>query len=132
MIEAAVSTEQSRLRLSEIERARRAVMDEGQLSRGRLADGGDEAAWIERSWRRCLQEGRRPQDRVTFDVIPAQEFRRVEEANHALITAAGPVLGRLGRALGRTRYFAVLTNQHGVVVLSMQGWGMFRRRVPAV
>lgn len=116
MNKAAVSAEPSRLRLAEIERARRTVMEEGRALSDVLAAGGEERGWIERSWRRCLQEGRRPEERVSFDVIPTQELRRVEEANHALIAAARPVLGQLGEALASTRYFAVLTNHRGIVV----------------
>lgn len=116
MNRAAGSTDQSRLRLSQIERARQAVMEEGRTASDLVVYGGEEAAWIERSWRRCLQQGRRPQERVTFDQVAANELRRVTEANHALVTAARPVLGQLGQALASTRYFAILTNQHGVVV----------------
>jgi transcriptional regulator of acetoin/glycerol metabolism len=103
-------------RLQQIEQARQAVMDEGRSMTDALVDGWYDAAWIERSWRRCLQSGQRPQDPVGFDMIPAQQFRRVEEANHQLVTAARPVLEQLGRAIASSRYFAILTNQDGVVV----------------
>ncbi|MDB5860487.1 MAG: signal transduction protein : sensor, domain [Ramlibacter sp.] len=110
----ATSTAQSRL--LQIERSRHAVMQEGSSMTDVLVNGWYEGAWIERSWRRCLQSGQRPQDHVGFDLVPAQVFRRVEEANHQLVTAARPVLEQLGRAIASTRYFAILTNQDGVVV----------------
>ena len=53
---------------------------------------------------------------MVFDVIPAQAFRRTEEANHTLLAAARPALKKLGHAIADTRYFAVLTNADGVVV----------------
>lgn len=103
-------------RLQDIQRARQAVMQEGRSMTDVLVDGWYGAGWIERSWRRCLENGQRPQDAVAFDVVPRQQARRVEEGNHLLVSAARPVLEQLGRAIASTRYFAILTNQHGVVV----------------
>jgi transcriptional regulator of acetoin/glycerol metabolism len=103
-------------RLLQIARARRAVLQEGRSATDLLVDGWYEGAWIERSWRRCLQTGQRPDDAIGFDVVPAQQSRRVEEANHQLVAAARPVLEQLGRAIASTRYFAILTNDSGVVV----------------
>lgn len=103
-------------RLRQIARARQAVMAEGRSMTDVLIGGWYEQAWIERSWRRCLTSGLRPRDRVIFDVVPAQQMRRTAEANHLLASAARPVLEQLGRAIASTRYFAILTNQDGVVV----------------
>ena len=99
-------------RLHQIALARSAVMDEG---RPPPADWSGRA-WIERSWRRCLAAGRRPQEAVAFDLIPAPALRRLAEANHTLVKAARPVLERLSRAIAGTRYFAILTNHDGIVV----------------
>lgn len=103
-------------RLRQIARARRAVMQEGGSMTDVLVNGWYDGAWIERSWRRCLGQGLRPQDAVGFDVVPAHQLRRVEEANHELVAAARPVLEQLGRAIASTRYFAILTNEQGIVV----------------
>src|SRR5215211_2938158 len=103
-------------RLLQIERARRSVMEEGRSMTDVLVHGWYEGAWLERSWRRCLQNGRRPQEHVGFEVMPQQQLRRVEEANHLLVSAARPVLEQLGRAIASSRYFAILTNQDGLVV----------------
>lgn len=98
-------------RLQLIDRARRAVLDESQSPIVALS-----ASWIERSWRRCLSSGLRPEQEVGFDVVPAQFQRHTEEANHNLVQAARPILEKLGRAIVDTRYFVILTNAQGVVV----------------
>lgn len=113
MIPAALAAD---TRLQQIASARHAVMDEGRSLTGMLVGHWHELSWIERSWRRCLDNGRRPGEPVSFDVIPPQALRRVDEENHALTSAARPVLQRLGRAIASTRYFAILTNRDGVVV----------------
>jgi transcriptional regulator of acetoin/glycerol metabolism len=73
-------------------------------------------SWIARSWQRCLALGLAPTQRVAFNAVSAPAMRRTEETNRALVLAARPVLEQLGRAMVDTRYFAILTNQHGVVV----------------
>jgi transcriptional regulator of acetoin/glycerol metabolism len=103
-------------RLLHIEQARHAVMQEGRSATDVLVHGWYESAWIERSWRRCLGQGQDPRGRVGFDLVPEQHMRRVLDANHQLVSAARPVLEQLGRAIASTRYFAILTNQDGVVV----------------
>jgi transcriptional regulator of acetoin/glycerol metabolism len=108
------SPDQQRLR--QIDRARRAVMVENRSASEVMLDSGPELGWIERSWRRCLANGQRPDQRVVFDVLPAQAARRTEEANQTLLQAARPVLEKLGRAIAHSRYFAILTDAQGVVV----------------
>jgi transcriptional regulator of acetoin/glycerol metabolism len=103
-------------RLQQIEIARRAVLMEGRSITDVMVNAWYDHAWIERSWRRCLGNGLQPQQAVGFDMIPPQVLRRVEEENRTLVAAARPVLERLGRAIASTRYFAILTNQDGVVV----------------
>ena len=103
-------------RLLQITRARQAVMEEGGSMTDVLVQGWYDAGWIERSWRRCLQDGRRPTERLGFDVVPQQQMRRITEANQLLVAAARPALEQLGRAIASTRYFAILTNQDGVVI----------------
>ncbi|AEG92423.1 helix-turn-helix domain-containing protein [Ramlibacter tataouinensis] len=103
-------------RLQQIAQARDAVMAEGRPATEALVDGGWDRSWIARSWRRCLDSGRRPQERVSFDLVPAQAARRVEEASQTLLYAARPVMERLCRAIANTRYFAILTDAEGVVI----------------
>ena len=100
----------TRDRLALIDVARRSVMH---------GAGSAQAAidpWIERSWRRCLAAGQRPDQRVGFDMVSSAARRRVQEANRPLVQAARPVLDRLSRALASTRYFAILTDGHGIVI----------------
>ena len=103
-------------RLGQIDQMRHTVITEGRSAAGMLVDGWGDRSWIERSWRRCLASGRRPDHRLAFDVITAQARRRTEEANHMLVTAARPVLDKLGRAIANSHYFAILTDPQGVVV----------------
>jgi sigma-54 dependent transcriptional regulator, acetoin dehydrogenase operon transcriptional activator AcoR len=98
-------------RTLQISQARLAVLNEGKSVPGLLTD-----PWIERSWQRCLASGKKPEQEVTFQMLAPQTPRRTEEANHGLVQAARPVLEKLGQAIANTRYFAILTNPHGVVV----------------
>ena len=101
----------SQQRLAQIARARHTVLLEGHC----LAES-QSAPWIERSWQRCLQSGKRPDHAITFDVVNPQTMRRTREANYLLAEAARPILEKLGAAIASTRYFAILTNADGVVV----------------
>lgn len=96
-------------RLGLIATARRSVLLEGQAC-------GGIAPWIQRSWQRCLAQGRRADEAVAFDAVSAADIRRITEHNQPLIRAAQPTLHKLARAMADTRYFAILTNAQGVVV----------------
>jgi len=98
-------------RLALIADARRAVMHDGAPTPTTSVE-----PWIERSWRRCLASGHRPEQRLTFDTVSAPALRRTTEHNRDLVEAARPVLDTLAHAIANTRYFAILTNAHGVVV----------------
>lgn len=100
-------------RLARIGRARQAVL----YGESRPADAAPALeGWIERSWRRCLASGQRPEQAPSFDTVPAAEMRRHQDASHQLVQAAKTTLDRLGHAIADTRYFAILTNEAGVVV----------------
>lgn len=100
-------------RLAHIGQARRAVLY-GDVAGHQPATVVDN--WIQRSWLRCLANGHRPDRAPSFDTIAAPALRRTLDANRLLVQAARPVLASLGQAIADTRYFAILTNQHGVVV----------------
>ncbi len=103
-------------RLAQIDAMRRAVILEGRSSTGLSPGSWTDQDWIQRSWRRCLDGGQRPEHSLTFEVVPSQARRRTEEANHMLLQAAKPLLERLGRAIANSHYFAILTDAQGVVI----------------
>lgn len=98
-------------RLSHIAAARQQMLDNGSSLSAPLIE-----SWIERSWRRCLAWGQRPQQAVNFDVISQAHVRRLQEEHQPLLNAAQHELDRLSRAISGTRYFALLTNAQGVVI----------------
>lgn len=109
-------------RLQQIALARQAVLQDG-ISNPRAGM----QAWIERSWQRCLASGKRPEQKVTFDMVLPATIKRLLEANRAFVQTARPVLQSLSRAIATTRYFAVLTDAHGVVI---DAHGAIDRRDP--
>ncbi|QJC55527.1 Acetoin catabolism regulatory protein [Polaromonas vacuolata] len=100
-------------RLTSIHNARQSLLYSGEVAT--IAMPGLES-WIANSWQRCLTNGNRPGDVLSFDLVSAPARRRSVEANRALIIAAAPVLAKLMRAIGDTPYFAILTNHNGVVI----------------
>jgi transcriptional regulator of acetoin/glycerol metabolism len=102
-------------RLALIERARRSVIQDDPATPAGRHDPWIEP-WIERSWRRCLANGHRPEQHLAFEQLSAQAMRHTAEANRSLVQVARPILDKLCRALTDTRYFAILTNASGVVV----------------
>ncbi|MDR2332082.1 MAG: GAF domain-containing protein [Burkholderiaceae bacterium] len=106
-------------RLAQISRARQSVLADGDAvgtCESYPLGMGSDFDWIERSWRRCMAQGLRPEQHVGFDLVSAQQMRRVREVHRPLVDAARPVLQGLGRATASTRYFAILTDADGVVV----------------
>ena len=97
-------------RLSQIEQARRNVMNEGASASPWLTD------WISESWQRCLQQGMQPQDEVGFSPLSQAQIKRTLDRNHDFVNAARPELERLGRAIAGTSFFAMITDAQGVVV----------------
>ena len=98
-------------RLHQIATARQAVLHDGKS----MSRTGTQA-WIERSWQRCLASGKRPDQKVCFDMVAPTAMRRFVDANHALLQTARPILQSLSQAIASTRYFAVMTDAQGVVI----------------
>lgn len=98
-------------RLANIERARQVVMQEHSALPANAV-----APWIERSWRRCVSLGLQAQDPVIFNPVSQQLAHDTLHTNRQLVQSAKPILESLARAIVNTRYFAILTNAHGVVV----------------
>jgi transcriptional regulator of acetoin/glycerol metabolism len=114
-------------RLGRIAQARQQVLHEPTALTSGLLE-----PWIEQSWQRCLRQGRRPEQRVAFDPVSAAELKRSAERHQPLLQAARPILSQLGRTLADTRYFAILTNQHGVVIDTDGPLDHSDRRVAAI
>ena len=100
-------------RIANISHTRQALLY-GQTTQSVETD--DVERWIQRSWLRCLADGHRPNIAPTFDAVAPTLLKRTLEGNRLLVQAARPELERLSRAIADTRYFAILTDQHGVVV----------------
>ncbi|MFM9921566.1 helix-turn-helix domain-containing protein [Variovorax sp. H27-G14] len=96
-----------------IAQARRELI-EGEAPRPR--GGACIDSWIARSWQRCIEAGRRPQQRVSFDPVSQADRSDIAERNRALVLVARPIIERLSRAIADTRYFAILTDAQGIVV----------------
>ena len=98
-------------RLQQIALARQAVLHDGKS----MSRTGTQP-WIERSWQRCLANGKRPDEKVSFAVVAPTAKQRLADSHHALLHNARPVLLSLTKAIASTRYFAILTNAQGVVI----------------
>ena len=98
-------------RLQQIAQARRAVLGDGALLGAPRVE-----TWIERSWRRCLGLGLRPDQRIGFDAVSRAAIEQARSANQPLIRAATPVIAAMARTMGDTGYFAILTDASGVVI----------------
>lgn len=98
-------------RLQSIARARNSLLHEHRTDPGHPL-----SAWVERSWQRCLARGMTPEHEAPFEQLSPQSMRHTAEANAQLVHTARPLLQHLGRAIVDTGYFAILTNQDGVVV----------------
>ena len=101
----------SQTRLHQIALARQAVLQDGKS----MSRTGTQA-WIERSWQRCLASGKRPEQKVSFDVVAPNAMRHLIDSHQTLLTIARPTLQCLARAIANTRYFVILTNAQGVVI----------------
>ena len=101
----------SQIRLHQIALARQAVLQDGKS----MSRTGTQA-WIERSWQRCLASGKRPEQKVSFDVVAPNAMRHLIDSHQTLLTIARPTLQCLARAIANTRYFVILTNAQGVVI----------------
>lgn len=71
---------------------------------------------ISRSWQRCLAQGLMPGGPVVFAAVATHTVRAAQEGCAALRQAARPVLQDLGKTLARTGYFALLTDNQGMVI----------------
>lgn len=101
----------SGLRLTQIEQARRNMLEARDPAACPWL-----AAPIDRSWRRCLEMGMDPSARVAFEPVTEASRRRALDRSRPLQLAAAPVIRSMARAMLHTRYFAILTDEQGIVM----------------
>jgi transcriptional regulator of acetoin/glycerol metabolism len=92
------NTPASQDRLNLIERARQAVLVDGQVGTPWVHD------WISNSWRRCIDQGMQAEHSVAFNPVSASHTKQTLDQNHGLIKAAKPELERVGRAIAGTQF----------------------------
>lgn len=91
--------------------ARQAILAQGLDATHRWGN-----AWLERSWQRCLAQGRHPHEPVVFAPVNANDLSLALARSRGLREAAQPVIGHLARAMADLRYFALLTDADGTVI----------------
>ena len=72
-------------RLEQIQQARQRVLERGASATDALVGAWYDRAWLERSWRRCLAQGQRPEQSIGFNVVAPLARRRAEEAHRTLL-----------------------------------------------
>lgn len=91
----------------------RSLSNRDALSNGQVAEA------IERSWRRCLNNGLTPDAPQAPVVITAQELAVRQQNNHILITHAEPEMATLTEQIAHTRSMVILTDSEGVILRTM-------------
>ena len=86
-------------RLQQIEQTRRALLTSDVPPDQLLHAAWNDRAWLLRSWQRCLAQGQRPEQPVSFDAVPAAARQRADEAHRSLLAAARPEMQRLAQQL---------------------------------
>lgn len=90
--------------------ARHHYFDDGVLPEGLLEQP------LLRSWERCRQSGRAPQEDVAFDPVERSHLRALLEREHRLLQAAGPELEALAGSVSKVGYAVMLTDTVGQVL----------------
>lgn len=93
--------------------AQQALLSREALSNGQVAEA------IERSWRRCLNNGLTPDAPQAPVVITAQDLALRQQNNHFLITHAEPEMATLTEQIAHTRSMVILTDSDGVILRTM-------------
>ncbi len=87
-----------------------ALLSKEALSNGQVAEA------IERSWRRCLNNGLTPDAPQAPVIITAQDLAIRQQNNHFLITHAEPEMATLTEQIAHTRSMVILTDSEGVIL----------------
>ncbi|MDR7149386.1 transcriptional regulator of acetoin/glycerol metabolism [Hydrogenophaga palleronii] len=90
--------------------ARQHYFNDGQLPDGLLDQP------LLRSWERCRQSGRAPQEHVVFDPVERSHLSALLEREHRLLQAARPELDVLAGRVSEVGYAVLLTDTVGQVL----------------
>lgn len=85
----------------------------------RKLTSGQVAEAIERSWRRCLNQGLTPDAPQSPVVITSQDLALRQQNNQFLITHAEPEMATLSEQIAHTRSMVILTDSDGVILRTM-------------
>ena len=85
----------------------------------KILTSGQAAEAIERSWRRCLNQGLTPDAPQTPVVMTAQDLALRQQNNQFLITHAEPEMATLSEQIAHTRSMVILTDSDGVILCTM-------------
>lgn len=85
------------------------------LSRG-VVEHGSVPQEIERSWRRCLDNGMEVGSQVRTEILTRQELLLKQESNHLLLSQARPEMDSLNQQISHTRSVIVLTDHEGFIL----------------
>lgn len=87
------------------------------LARGVVENGGVSEE-IERSWRRCVENGMEVGAQVRTEILTRQELLVKQEANQLLLSQARPEMESLNEQISHTRSVIVLTDAQGFILHS--------------
>lgn len=81
-------------------------------------DKGSVSKEIERSWRRCVENGMEVGASVRTEILTQQELLEKQEANQLLLSHARPEMESLNAQISHTRSVIVLTDAQGFILHS--------------
>ncbi|MCB5184750.1 sigma-54-dependent Fis family transcriptional regulator [Methylobacillus gramineus] len=88
------------------------------LARGVVEDG-QIAEEIQRSWRRCVENGMDADSPIRTEILTRQELRLKQETHHLLLSQARPEMDSLNEQISHTRSVIVLTDNEGIILHSL-------------
>jgi transcriptional regulator of acetoin/glycerol metabolism len=94
-------------------RARQEFFSVGRVREGAIAEA------IERSWRRCLNNGLDSASHVVNELITQQELALRCEQNELLLSHARPEMATLNEQIAHTRSMVILTDNEGFILHSL-------------
>jgi transcriptional regulator of acetoin/glycerol metabolism len=94
-------------------RAREEFFSAGRVREGAVAEA------IERSWRRCLNNGLDSTSPIVNELITSQELAQRCDKNELLLSHARPEMATLNEQIAHTRSMVILTDDEGFILHSL-------------